>query len=130
MKIRLTVVFALLVGLMSSSSISAHHGNAIYDMSKTETVTGTVTDFLLINPHASLSVNVKNDKGDVEHWEFESGGVRALVARGWTVDTLKPGDSVTVVFHGAKNGAHVGNITKITYSDGRELPLHPPQGEQ
>ncbi len=84
----------------------AHHGYAAYDMTKTVTVTGTVVEMTMANPHSSLTFDVKDEKGN------------------WTRDTLKPGDGVTISLHPAKNGAHVGVLVgKITYADGRPLSV-------
>ena len=125
MKILLAVSFAAFC-LTGVPSVFAHHGYAAYDNSKTVTLIGTVTDFEMANPHSSLLFDVKNEKGEIEHWAVEFGYVRALKEQGWSPDTLKPGDQVSVTLHVAKNGSHVGSGGKITYADGRPLPLNPP----
>jgi len=112
--------------VIGAPSVFAHHGYAAYDMTKTVTLIGTVTDFELANPHSSLLFDVKNEKGEVEHWGVEFGFPRALKDQGWSRDTLKPGDQVSVTLHVAKNGSHVGAGGKITYADGKPLPLSPP----
>jgi hypothetical protein len=43
-------------------------------------------------------------------------------AAGFTQDTLKPGDVVTIYFYPAKNGADVGAFSKVVFSDGRVMP--------
>jgi len=102
----------------------AHHGYAAYDMTKTVTVTGTVVEMTMANPHSSLTFDVKDEKGNLDHWAIEFGTLRALLSEGWTRDTLKPGDGVTISLHPAKNGAHVGVLVgKITYADGRPLSV-------
>lgn len=118
----LFVVFTL----VSSSSMDAHHGYASYDMTKTVTLAGTVTDFMFANPHSSLSFDVNSGKSDEQHWSMEFGYIRILKDAGWTKDTLKAGDHITVVFHPAKNGAHVGALAKLMNAGGREIPLSPP----
>lgn len=123
-------VFACLliaVAFALSSPIYAHHGYAAYDMTKTITLTGNVTEFTLANPHSTLSFDVKDEKGDVQHWSMEFGYIRILREAGWNFDTLKPGDKITVVFHPAKNGAHIGAPSKLMNADGQEIPLSPPR---
>lgn len=102
----------------------AHHGYAAYDMTKTVTVTGTVAEMTMANPHSSLTFDVKDENGNANRWAIEFGTLRGLLSEGWTKETLKTGDGITVSLHPAKNGARVGVLVgKITYSDGRPLPV-------
>jgi Family of unknown function (DUF6152) len=118
------IYLILLFGLSFAPQASAHHGYAAYDMTKTITVNGTVTEMAMANPHSSLTFDVKDEKGDVSRWAIEFGTLRGLIGQGWTKDTLKPGDGITLSLHPAKNGAHVGVLVgKITYADGRPLPV-------
>lgn len=128
MTTKLTGLLAGLAGvLLFSFSAFAHHGYAAYDMTKTVTARGTVTDFELINPHCTAGIDIQNENGAVEHWGFEFSFVRALRAAGWTADTLKPGDKLTIVYTPARNGSHVGILRKITTADGRDLPMNAAQ---
>jgi len=112
------------------SSAFAHHGYAAYDMSQTLTLTGTVTEVALANPHSSLAFDVKDDKGNVTRWAIEFGQLRAVVAQGWTKETLKPGDEIKVSLRPSKNGAHVGVLAgKIMFADGRPLALKSSQDQ-
>ena len=95
-KMRPFLYVAVLLGLSFSPLAYAHHGYAAYDLTKTVTVTGSVTEMMMANPHSSLAFDVKDDKGNSDHWAIEFGTLRGLVAEGWTRDTLKPGDQITV----------------------------------
>jgi hypothetical protein len=113
---------SVLVGLLIVSiPVSAHHGVAAYDMKTTLALKGTVTSFELRNPHSILSFDVKDDKGNVQHWSVETHNPRALVDLGWTKESLKSGDEVTVYLHPAKNGSTVGYLVKVTFGNGKEL---------
>jgi hypothetical protein len=117
-------LLALLGWIGFASPTFAHHGYAAYDMTQTLTLTGTVTEVVLANPHSSLAFDVKDDKGNVTRWAIEFGQLRAVVAQGWTRETLKPGDEIKVSLRPAKNGAHVGVLAgKIMFADGRPLTL-------
>ncbi len=117
-------LLALLGWIGFASPASAHHGYAAYDMNQTLTLTGTVTEVALANPHSSLAFDVKDDKGNVTRWAIEFGQLRAVVAQGWTKETLKPGDEIKVSLRPAKNGVHVGVLAgKIMFADGRPLTL-------
>jgi hypothetical protein len=118
-----TRVLLLLIAsaLLSGKSVSAHHGNASYDLKHPITLKGTVTQFLWENPHAQLYFDVKDDKGNIVHWTAETLSPSSLGRAGWTSHSLKPGDEVTVILLPAKNGAPVGHFHEVIFRDGRKL---------
>jgi hypothetical protein len=104
-----------------SLPVFAHHGNSAYDMSKTVPVKATVTRFEYTNPHTQVYYDVTNDKGEVEHWVAETTNPAMLNRVGWSRDTLKPGDQVTLWVNPNKVGAKVTFLQKVTLADGKEL---------
>lgn len=105
--------------LVVSAPIFAHHGEANYDTDKVVSVKGTVTDFQFINPHTLISLDVKNDKGEIEKWSCEARSPGMLVrVGGWDKNTIKPGDVITVYGSRAKNGTPVMRLQKLTLADG------------
>jgi DNA/RNA endonuclease YhcR with UshA esterase domain len=115
-------LFVLVAGLLAASgSVFAHHGTANYDMTKALTVKGTVTDFQFINPHTLILFDVKNDKGEVEHWQAEATSPNHLVRAGWTKNTVKPGDQISISGFRAKNGANVLRFQKMVLANGQEI---------
>ena len=105
----------------------AHHGVSAYDVLHPITIKGTVTEFVLQNPHSMLFLDVKDDKGKVVHWSIETGAPAGLHAPGGLKNILKPGDEVTVTLVPAKSGAPVGfsgpNLGhgKIVRADGTDI---------
>jgi hypothetical protein len=116
---------SLLVVLVATP-VFAHHGGSAYDTSKPTTITGTVTEFQFIQPHPIISLDVKDDKGEVVKWSVEMTSPNHLVRFGWNGHKLKPGDEITVVGSAAKNGLKVLNLRKISYATGQVIPLGPP----
>jgi hypothetical protein len=110
--------------LIVSAPVLAHHGYAAYDMTTTLSVKATIVSLLMENPHSSIAFDVKDANGNVEHWFSESGNPRNMRADGYTADSLKPGDEVTVYYHPSRSGAHVVVLTKVVFADGRVLPQH------
>ncbi len=106
----------------AGTPLLAHHGYSAYDMTKTETLKGTITNFALQNPHAQIGFDVKSTGGEMEHWVVEAGTARGMRDSGFDRDTLKAGDAVTVTFHPSLNGAHIGVLNVIQLPDGRKLP--------
>jgi hypothetical protein len=108
---------------LCAAPIFAHHGYAAYDMQITKTLKGTITEYMMANPHSQIGVDVKDDSGNVEHWVVEDAAtVRAMKEEGWEVDSLKPGDAVTIIYHPAKGPGHAGLLIRLEFPDGRTLP--------
>ena len=92
-------IIALILSVVALLGVAgatfAHHGTAAYDTKNTVTVKATMTDFRFINPHVQLYFDVKNEKGETEHWQAELTAPNKLSRAGWDKHTLKPGDSIT-----------------------------------
>ena len=118
---------ALCVGvLLVCPPTFAHHGTSAYDMNTLVTLKGTITEFDLTNPHSIIYFDVTDDKGDVVHWVAESIGPGRALRVGWTRDSLKPGDHVTITLNPAKNGRPVGFLQKVVLPNGKELTIKEP----
>ena len=113
---------ALAILFVLSGPAFAHHGSAAYDMSKSVTVTGTITEFQFVNPHVLISIDAKDPSGKAEKWQGELTSPNHLARAGWTRSTLKPGDQVTLIGGPAKSGSPTMWIRKIT-KDGQEVSL-------
>jgi Family of unknown function (DUF6152) len=106
-----------------SAPLFAHHGYSAYDMTKIRSEKATITSFELANPHSSITCEITGADGKVEHWAIETGApMRGMRAMGFTPDTLKPGDVVTIYFYPAKNGGLLGAFSKVVFSDGHVMP--------
>jgi hypothetical protein len=115
MRSRVFAAAALVGGvLMAAVPLTAHHGTAAYDTSQTVTVSGTVTEFRFVNPHVLVFWEVKDEAGGIQRWSGERSGPNSMARNaGWTRNTLKPGDQVTISGRQAKNGTHTMAISKI-----------------
>jgi Family of unknown function (DUF6152) len=126
---RLVSMLAVTVGsLCCSLPLLAHHSFAAeYDSRKTITVHGVVQKVAWVNPHAYVWVDVKDDSGKVVTYAFESLSPNALMRGGWTKNSLKAGDEVTVDGYLAKDGKPLSdgsihaNSKLITLADGRKV---------
>jgi len=119
------VTFAL---LLTCGQVSAHHGSSNYDMSKSVSVKGTVTEFAFMNPHSAIHLEAKDDKGNAEQWLIEGDSPNNLARAGWTRDSLKPGDQVTIVGNRLKDGSKVMRLQKVIFADGKVLK--PREGDE
>lgn len=121
------LALALLVTCASSTRLTAHHGAAIYDQTKTVTVTGTVTQFRFGNPHVLIFASVVNPDGTTVEWSGELTSATRL-ARGeeegevkWTRTIIKPGDRITLSGNPARNGAPALVLQRVVDGSGRVL---------
>src|ERR1051326_5591547 len=116
-------LLGVLAGLaLASLPVLAHHSFAAeYDAAKPVTLKGTVTKVEWMNPHARFYIDVKDDAGSVTNWEFELGSPNGLMRAGWTRNSLKQGDVVSVSGSLAKDGSHLANARNVTLADGRKV---------
>jgi hypothetical protein len=119
---------ALAFLLMSVRPLIAHHSfDAEYDSKKTTTITGFVTKLDWVNPHAFVFIDTKDESGNVKSFKVEMGPPYALVRGGWTRDTVKVGDKVTVEAAAlAKDGSNAAGSEQTTHmilANGQKLPM-------
>jgi hypothetical protein len=99
-----TISLAVISLLAVSVPLSAHHGNAAYDATRSVIVKGTVTGYVWANPHVFVKLDGKDDSGNTVHWVVEGQNPVSMTQIGWTKDTFKPGDVVEIDAIPAKNG--------------------------
>ncbi len=108
---------ALLAALVSTS-VSAHHGHAAFDLGVERELKGTVTEWVWANPHCWLKFDVTDESGNTVNWVVEATNSADLMERGWSRSMFKFGDEVTVRLEPVKNGAPVGRVRSITLPNG------------
>ena len=121
MKIKNLTSVVVVAGLLAiSAPLLAHHGAAAYNMTQAvEMKDAVVTKYTWINPHTLIYFDVKDDKGEVKHWAVETGSPSAIGVIGWTRNTLKVGDVITIWVFQTKTGLPVGRLNKLQFADGR-----------
>jgi hypothetical protein len=93
----------------------AHHAfSAEFDANKPLKMTGTVTKLEWQNPHTWFYIDVRDEAGNVANWGLELASPNLLLRNGWTRNTMKIGDVVTVESFRAKNGSNIANARSIT----------------
>jgi Family of unknown function (DUF6152) len=106
---------ALLWGAAGLAPALAHHSFAMFDFSKTVTITGTVKEFQWTNPHVVLWVNADAAPGEAPAvWSLELTSPGNLTRGGWDRKVLNAGDKVSVDLNPLRNGNHGGALVKVT----------------
>jgi Family of unknown function (DUF6152) len=112
----------LFASALSMTPLLAHHSfSAEFDGSKAVQLKGLVTKLEWANPHVYFYIDVKDDQGNVVNWGCETGGPGGLRRAGWTRESMKAGDQVTVDGYLAKDGSHLIDARNVTLPDGRKV---------
>jgi hypothetical protein len=109
--------------------VSAHHVPAAkFDPAKPVTLTGVVTQIDWLNPHVHIFVNAQGTSPPV-NWAVELESTVDLRRSGWTRDTLKIGDAVTVQGIAARDGSATawGNSVVVAGTGKRVFTVSPAQ---
>ena len=117
---RMLICFVTACAAMGAA-LYAHHSAAVYETTTIELKNATMTGLVWANPHTLLTFDVTDAEGSAVSWSVESGSPSSLRRVGWNRNSVRAGDSVTVELFPARNGARVGRLAKVVFSDGREL---------
>ena len=99
---------------------AAHHSFAMFDQSRSVTLTGIVTQFQWTNPHSFIEIEVTGKAG-TEHWSIELNSPNNLTRQGWKRSSVKAGDKVTVTLNPLRDGKKGGLFNTIVLPDGHVL---------
>src|SRR6185369_15416391 len=118
---RWSAVFILML-LMIVKIADAHHSfSAVYDGTKQATVTGIVTQFRFVNPHAMMYLDAPDASGKSTKWVVEFDGRLNLSNFGWTENSIKSGEHVTVTGNPSHTDPNRIFFLKLVRPDGSEL---------
>ena len=119
-KIKALGLAGLIMALFANPA-PAHHSFAMFDHSRVDVLSGTVTELEWRNPHCWLHLAVVDDAGNELTWSFEMGSISQLVRDGWAQDSVAAGDAIEIRFHPLKDGSNGGQLRFVKLPDGETM---------
>lgn len=122
---RICLAVSLAIALLATAPALAHHSfQAEFDIGKPMTIKGTVSKVEWVNPHVYVHVDVKDDKGGVTRWAFETLGPGRMRAEGMSKQTFGIGKVVTLKGYAARDGSkNLGFLRQVTFDDGHTVEV-------
>jgi hypothetical protein len=114
MRARNTLVLAALV----AAPAAAHHGIGTFDTRREITISGTVTKLDFVNPHAYVYLDVTAADGKVSPWRCEMRSATTLRRSGWSPETFKRGEAVTITGAPDRNDPNSCYLSTVVFADG------------
>jgi hypothetical protein len=119
-----SALYATLALAAVAAPVAAHHSTAIYDSENPVELAGKVVEWQFVNPHVFIKLEVVDTAtGDKKVWSLEGSNTAGLFRRGWTPNTLKPGDEIVITVRPLRSGAPGGNYSNPRWADG--TPIEP-----
>ena len=108
--------------MLLNSSAQGHHSFAVeFTAEKKIAIVGTVTEIWFRNPHVRYYVETENFSGEIENWDVRTSSPSLLVRKGWTKNTIKVGDKISIFGHPGRDGRKLLSVISIKSPDGSSL---------
>ena len=124
MKVIRLVIVVLVLGTIAF----AHHSQSQFDTTKIVTIEGKITQASWRNPHSLFFVDGRlagATEGAAQQWVIEGASVQGLEKVGWTKDSAKPGEKLTITGNPRSDGKRELLLTSITLSNGTKFSFRP-----
>jgi len=113
--------------IMLSTPTFANHSENMFDKHTQVTLLGTVKSFLWANPHSLIVLQVdQNDAGHAIYaglWQIETASLKRLASQGWTKQTLKAGDKISIEVNTALTKSRNAFARKLKLVNGNTIAV-------
>jgi len=104
-----------------SMPAAAHHSHAMYDRTVRMVVEAKVKEYIWGNPHVWLYVEISNESGQPVEWILEAADAGGMSRDGWSAQSMKSDDVITVTYSPLKDGTDGGLLGAVELADGTYL---------
>lgn len=115
--------FVVLLLVSAALPLSAHHSWPV-SRDRLVTVKGTVVEFVWVNPHPMITLEVPAKDGRTEKWQVGGPAIIRMEGNGWTKTTVKPGDVITGIGYQYADGQKIIRLERVVLADGKELRVY------
>lgn len=126
MKIDTSIPAAFIAALCLAATAHAHHSNTAYDTGRSVEWRAAVTEFKFVNPHAYVFFTMQDGSGKPVQGRCELSARTMLARLGWSADTFKPGDMITLKGAPGRNEVNVCLLNSFTRANGAVIGTHQP----
>jgi len=122
----MTLRLFVLVLILSLPAFAHHGSNISYQVDKTITLEGIVTEWEYRNPHPQIYFDVNEKDGTVSHWATELLPTPLMLRNlnaGWSRDTVKPKDRITLVCNPSRVATAKACLARELTLNGKAWPL-------
>jgi hypothetical protein len=108
------------ISMLLTSPAWGHHSYAMFDGSKTLTVSGAVAKLEWSNPHVFIWIYVPSPRASTGYdlYGFSTASTNVLSRNGWSPSVLKVGEKVSVDYWPLKDGRTGGQFIRAVHEDG------------
>ena len=122
MRMKQVIIGVVFLAAVTVVQVTAHHSFAAeFDADKPVTLSGTVTRLEWANPHIWIYLDVKDEHAGIQHWQCEGGAPNTLTRNGWSKNSLKAMEAITIDGWQAKDGTKSCNMRAVKLPDGRTV---------
>ena len=125
MQMTIRFIATAIAACLCTQTAAAHHSNTAFDVEKIIEIKGVVKDFQWSNPHTWIHMMVDDGKGGQVEWHVENRPPSILLRSGWSKDSVRPGDALTIHCSPMKDGSHYCLAARVTLADGSILATNP-----
>jgi len=106
---------------VAATALAHHSVGSSFDLQQTVSIDGTVSKVEWFNPHIWIYIMAETEDGTTAEFQCEGGSPNSLRRRGWSKDSLKPGDHVIVEGLKARNDPLSCYTQAVRLADGTRL---------
>ncbi len=119
--LRVCFIAGALCALIPVAAQGHHSFAAFFDGAKTMKLTGKVTAFRFTNPHGTITFEVTGPDGKPQIWMAETNSPAVLTRRGWTRNSVKPGETITVDGWQSRDGKPYMRLRQAFDANGKAI---------